>query len=220
MHYESEDEARSLQSLSALADGELDTAGTMLACAQWRGDAAARTSWHVYHLIGDVMRSEELASDARRDVAFVRKVRERLTAEPAVLAPQPVEAYVPAPTGRRSSRNPRWSWMAPAAVAASFMAVASVLLVTRGTEPVGGSTPGLARSLSDSVAAVAPVQAERSLSAAEALSDPQTLVGDGKLVRDARLERYVAAHKQFGGSSALGAPSGFLRAATAQTPDR
>jgi sigma-E factor negative regulatory protein RseA len=50
--------------------------------------------------------------------------------------------------------------------------------------------------------------------------DAQTVVADGKLIRDARLERYFAAHKQFGGSSALGVPSGFLRAATTQTPDR
>jgi sigma-E factor negative regulatory protein RseA len=46
------------------------------------------------------------------------------------------------------------------------------------------------------------------------------LVADGQLVRDARLQRYLAAHKQFGGSSALGVPSGFLRAATSQPPER
>jgi sigma-E factor negative regulatory protein RseA len=58
------------------------------------------------------------------------------------------------------------------------------------------------------------------LKTADLPSEPLTLVADGKLVRDARLERYFAAHKQFGGSSALGVPSGFLRAATTQTPDR
>jgi sigma-E factor negative regulatory protein RseA len=50
--------------------------------------------------------------------------------------------------------------------------------------------------------------------------EAQTLVVDGNLVRDARLERYFAAHSQFGGSSALGVPSGFLRAATSQAPGR
>ncbi len=50
--------------------------------------------------------------------------------------------------------------------------------------------------------------------------DAQLLVADGQLVRDARLQRYLAAHKQFGGSSALGVPSGFLRAATSQPPER
>ena len=37
---------------------------------------------------------------------------------------------------------------------------------------------------------------------------------NGVLIRDARLDQYLAAHKQFGGSSALSVPSGFLRSAT------
>ena len=48
----------------------------------------------------------------------------------------------------------------------------------------------------------------------------QFVVADGQLVRDSRLDRYLAAHKQFGGSSVLGVPSGFLRSATLQTPER
>ena len=36
----------------------------------------------------------------------------------------------------------------------------------------------------------------------------------GTMIRDARLDGYLAAHKQFGGTSALGVPSGFLRNAT------
>ena len=49
---------------------------------------------------------------------------------------------------------------------------------------------------------------------------PQSLVVDGRLIRDARLERYLAAHKQFAGSSVLGVPSGFLRNAAADAPNR
>ena len=210
----SEDKSRSLQSLSALADGELDAAATMRACSDWRGDAEARSSWHAYHLIGDVMRSEELASNAARDAGFLRVVAQRLATEPVVFAPQPAEAgsgQAPSP----SRRAPGWSWLAPAAVAAGFMAVASVLVVTRGTAPVGTASDSLAQSFSGKGAllAVAPT-------AADAQAEAQTLVADGQLVRDARLDRYLAAHKQFGGSSALGVPSGFLRAATTQMPDR
>jgi sigma-E factor negative regulatory protein RseA len=39
-------------------------------------------------------------------------------------------------------------------------------------------------------------------------------VRGGTVLRDARLDRYLAAHKQFAGSSALGVPSSFLRSAT------
>jgi sigma-E factor negative regulatory protein RseA len=106
--------------------------------------------------------------------------------------------------------------MALAAVAAGFMAVASVLVVTRGTTPLVGSAGSLAKSLAGKGA----VLAEASTSAIDPPGDPQTFVANDKLVRDARLERYFAAHMQFGGSSALGVPSGFLRAATTQTPDR
>jgi sigma-E factor negative regulatory protein RseA len=43
---------------------------------------------------------------------------------------------------------------------------------------------------------------------------------DVKLLRDARLDRYLAAHQQFAGSTALGVPSGFLRNAAAEAPNR
>lgn len=211
---DSEDKTQSLQELSALADGELDTAAVASACAHWRGDASTRASWHTYHLIGDVMRSEELASSAMRDAGFLRGVAERLATEPVVLAPQPPKAAA----ARTSSR---WSWMGPAAVAAGFMAVASVLVVTRGTAPSAGTDASMARSWTakDGLAPTA-LQGAPGVIGAEGASEPMTLVADGQLVRDARLERYLAAHKQFGGSSALGVPSGFLRAATTQTPGR
>jgi sigma-E factor negative regulatory protein RseA len=40
------------------------------------------------------------------------------------------------------------------------------------------------------------------------------------MIRDVRLQQYLAAHKQFGGSTALGVPSGFLRSATVDVPVR
>ncbi len=54
--------------LSALADGDVHALDG--ACGLWRDDAAARKTWHAYHLIGDVMRSEEPGadSDARRQL--------------------------------------------------------------------------------------------------------------------------------------------------------
>jgi len=50
---------------------------------------------------------------------------------------------------------------------------------------------------------------------------PQQLVvasPQGPMVRDARLEELLAAHKQLGGTSALQESSGFLRNATFETP--
>ena len=50
--------------------------------------------------------------------------------------------------------------------------------------------------------------------------EPQTLVADGQLIRDARLDRYLAAHKQFAGVSVLGLPSSFVRSAAIDAPKR
>ncbi|HNK20165.1 MAG TPA: anti-anti-sigma factor, partial [Piscinibacter sp.] len=63
------------------------------------------------------------------------------------------------------------------------------------------------------VAAVTPAAAT-----AEASADQTVLVTDGKVIRDARLDRYLAAHQRFAGTSALGVPSAFLRSATATEP--
>ncbi len=204
--------------LSALVDGELDAESTQRACQHWRDDGQARARWHAYHLIGDVLRSDALATAAEHDERFLHRLRDRLTAEPAVLAPEPLESIAPA---RRAST--RWAWLAPAAVAAGFMAVASVLVVTQVT-PVtpGGDGVVLAKVAPErrAIMATAAPQAGGQMVAAGSIVEPQTLVADGNLMRDARLDRYLTAHMEFGGSSALGAPSGFLRAATTRTPDR
>jgi sigma-E factor negative regulatory protein RseA len=219
MFNESDEAERSLLGLSALADGELDPAATLRACEQWRGDAAARASWHAYHLIGDVMRSDDLSSDTARDAGFLNGLRIRLAAEPVVLCPPAVAARASGgepESDRGDAGASRRAWWGPAAVAAGFMVVASTLVLTRGSAPFGGAGDSLAEASIRERAVVATAPA----SAAEGPGELQTLVADGQLIRDARLERYFAAHSQFGGSSALGVPSGFLRAATTQAPGR
>lgn len=47
-------------------------------------------------------------------------------------------------------------------------------------------------------------------------AEPRTVVASGQLIRNARLDRYLAAHKQFGGSSAPGTPLGYLRSASTE----
>lgn len=196
------------EEFSALMDGELDAAAVARACRAWRDDAPAREIWHSYHLIGDVMRSEDLSSTAPGDAAFLRGVRERLAREPVVVAPQPVRA---APTAAAAGRTRGRGWRRPAAVAAGFVAVAGVLVITRAPAPVvveQVATVPLAASAVVPVASVEPV------------GDPPAMVANGKLIRDARLDRYLDAHQQFAGSSALGVPSSFLRRATTDASSR
>lgn len=202
------------EELSSLMDGELEPAAVALACARWRDDGQARAQWHAYHLIGDVLRSEDLASDQTRDVAFITELRKRLATEPVVLAPSPVA--VPAPVAVLAKR--RRAWATPAAVAAGFMVVAGALVVTqipRGESPAD-SAQGSA--LAENGLAAGPVLVADGKAASAAAAQAVGL--DGRLIRDARLDEYLAAHKRFGGSSVSGGPSGFLQKAAVEAEAR
>lgn len=202
-----EDRAHARQGLSALVDGEADAGVAGRVCAGWRDDADLRASWHAYQLIGDVMRSDELACAPGRDSAFLVALRARLAAEPVILAPGTIAK------ARSAGQRASWPWKAPAAVAAGFIAIAGAVLVTQGVPPMADAPATLASALGGATTGkVAPDLATD--------GEPLVLVADRQLMRDAGLQRYLLAHEQFGGSSALGAPSGFLRAATYQTPPR
>lgn len=183
--------------LSAAADGELESLDR--ACRAWRDDHAARATWHEYHLIGDVMRSGELASPPARDAAFLGRLRVALAAEPVVLAPQPAPAVV----------KPRAPWRVPAAVAAGFMAVAGVLVVSRlsTTEPAGPTTLAAASGAGGmtraSLGAYTPVSPE---------------LGDRTLIRDARLDEYLRAHQAARGGMAAAVPVSALRRVEVDLP--
>ena len=197
------------EQLSALADGELDPNGVARTCAKWQARGPAHATWHAYHLIGDVLRSEDLAGLPRRDYVCLDTLREKLAREPVIFAPG---------TSVRSSAAVGWArkpWAALSAVAAGFGAVAVVLIVLR--EPAGDSEFRAEKSAGPGASAVA---ANYSSAASRPGSAPQALFADGRLVRDARLDRYLDAHKQFSGVSALGVPSTFLRGETSDASNR
>lgn len=122
--------------MSAALDG--DAAAVEAACRAWRHSAAAREAWHGYHLIGDALRSSELAQAPARDEAFLQALRTRLASEPVVLAPQ--------------GRRPRSAWWGPAAATvagvAAVAAVTGVLVVARALAPgaveLAGAAPASA----------------------------------------------------------------------------
>ena len=222
MSFDAERDAAALERLSALVDGELDGDAAAQACGDWREHGEARASWHAYHLIGDVLRSDDLARDPARDLGFLASLRARMQDEPVVLAPQPLEPVVSTAPAivhtANGARGNRWSWIAPSAVAAGFVAVTGVVMLTRGPGAPADAPVG-ASSLAQVAPAAQPMAAS-ALASTTLPSDPPVQIASGKLIRDARLDRYLAAHKQFAGSSALGVPSGFLRNATAIESER
>jgi sigma-E factor negative regulatory protein RseA len=186
--------------LSALADGEVDGAGPAALCAGWAADEGVRRDWHAWHLIGDVLRSEDLASDPRRDRQLCAAIRSRLRQEPVVLAPAPLAG------GHRS----RWAF--GGAIAAGLVLAVGTFTVLR----PGSDAPVLAQGDRPAVVPVVVATAP----AAEQPAAEEPVVADTRMIRDAQLDRYLAAHKQFAGTSALGVPSAFLRSATLDTASR
>jgi len=195
--------------LSALADGELT--GTEFAVAlevcQRDGDAAF-FSWSSYHLIGDVLRSP--ASGLRAaDAQFLARFNQRLGGqtyaqdskaysaglEPVAQKIQP--AMVSGPDRRVASNDGSFRWKLVAGFA-SLAAVASV----------AWNISGLSSPASTAQLAQAQVPLQQVL-----VASPR-----GPVLRDARLEELLAAHRQLGGRSVLQEPSGFLRNATFENP--
>lgn len=187
---------KAAEALSALMDGEVqDPAEVAQGCRAWRDDVRLRESWHCYHLIGDVLRSDDLAAGVARDPGFLLGLRARLEVEPVVLAPSPRPV---------AARARRWRWAAPAAVAAGFVAVAGVLVVTRAPEPGPAPVP-----VAQGAVAVPAPEAEPAV----------VRVNNSQMIRDAQLDRYLDAHQQFARATALGA-TGLLRRATTEAANR
>lgn len=175
--------------LSAAADGDREAMAK--ACLAWSGDAQARADWHAYHLIGDVMRSDELAAPAARDAAFLDVLRQRLAAEPVVLAP-----------ARPDPRRVLQGWRLPVAVAAGFIAVAGVLVVSRLSAPAA-EMPAQTLAAANSVSPVMNVGLGVGQQAAP-------LTG-GAVIRDPRLDEFLRAHQSAKGAFAGAMPGSSLR---------
>lgn len=75
------------EKISALMDGELDSADAAREIARFKQpgvrDAARHVAWNTYHAIGDALRGEPAVSQA-----FATRLAERLAQEPTVLAPR------------------------------------------------------------------------------------------------------------------------------------
>lgn len=208
------DRARAREHLSALMDGDCDHDDVLQACRSWRHDADTRAQWHTYHLIGDVLRSDELAGTGAADAAFLQSVRARLAAEPVVLAPLPQAEPAATPAVRQANGAPARRpllrlrrWVAPVGMAAGVALVAGAVLVTR------PDTLGAPATLAAGApAAPEPTRIELVRAPAEPL-DPAAASANPQAVpvADAEMVRYLNAHQQFPGATALGPAPGFLR---------
>lgn len=208
-----EDEQQQRERVSALVDGQLDHA-TFAHTMDWLASSReARATWHAYHVFGDALRDPGLR-ECGRDQAFLDRLQVRLAQSgPANLRDgeaggevSPVQASarlvsvgsvetVVAPGNAVQVANDavlRWQWLA---------AVASLMTVA-----VLGWHVGTVSTTQQGAPVIA--------SAAAPGVEQQVML------RDPRLDELLAAHRQFGGTSALQMPTGFLRNATFEPPAR
>ena len=191
---ESKPDGQGRQRLSSLMDSDLAPEQWPQVMASWQQDTDQRVTWHCYHLIGDVLRSEELARPAARDAAMLVALRARLADEPVPLAPRALAPALPdavAPMLGAEHQVVRRGWArrltAPVALAAGFVVVAGFLAVLKS----GG--PPLAEGGQMASNALAP----------DGASQQQVVNTEaGALVHYAGLDRYLEAHRKLGNSVA------------------
>ena len=233
--------------LSALADGALhgDEFGQTV---DWlTRDAEAQTQWHAYHVIGDVLRSPDLARGAA-DMDFVARLQSRLALEPlphlvevpepAVVRAQPaVEVsrvtpiHVAAAQQAANSDVFRWKAVAGFASLAAVAAIGWSSFAGIGgsgsdpvlaTAPAGVSADGAGAVQRVSVAAAA-AGAPTGRGAPFAATVPVLVAGSDTpqvMLRNPRLDEFLAAHGQATAGSVLQSPPGFVRNASFEGANR
>lgn len=227
------DDLKNKELLSALVDGELS--GDALAQAvAWAEEGEGHSSWQLYHLVGDVLRSPELAHHSQHDL--LSGLRAQLAQEPPLASlrlqpaqleqlaqPQPPLTAAVAGAVRDPVANAavfRWK------VAAGFASVAAVAALGWSLVAVPADH---AAQLAQAPASPSPVvQLARTEPAAPHGVTPlaSTPPADGAVIavatgngnevilRDPRLDELLAAHRQFGSKAALQMPADFLRNAS------
>ena len=193
--------------VSALADGELRGEEFSRAMELLGKSDKAVAMWRSYHVTGDVLRGADMVVTGREQ-AFVARLRVQLDGEAIARVPTGVvEQGLPRLLDGSRHQPPgfaandparRWKWLA---AAASLVAMAAI----------GWQLLGLDTSVPPS-AQLSQVDGAEVNAAQDAASTV--------MLRDPRLDELMAAHKQFGGTSALQMPSGFLRNATFDGPGR
>ncbi len=216
------------EQLSALADGQLDDAAFEQAM-QFAHEEEGRASWQLYHLVGDVLRSPELAHHAADNGAFLQRLQQRLADEPALGRPvqasqqAAVPLQLPVVPEAANASVFQWKMVAGLASMAAVVVVGWSSWSSLQSVPGGAAAMAVLSSAPVVASATAPVAAPPALTLAQANTAPASqpqLPGEQVMLRDPRLDELLAAHQQFGNTTALQMPARFLRNATFEAPAR
>ena len=199
--------------ISAMVDGELSNAQWASALARLSevNNHDGKKTWEIYHQIGDVLRSDDLA--VTLSPGFSPRFSAVLDAEPVVLAPQFNTVIESAATSNvvmlkqpRVARYVAMTSMAAAAAVAFFMAPQIIPLF--GTQ----SNSGMVISKTEQANKIQAdgIQLASNSNITELPSKPSEQI---EMLRDPRLDSYLMAHQKF--SPAIGNGTQFVARANA-----
>lgn len=188
----------SREQISALADNELADSHIDMALAALR-QPEEQTAWDIYHQIGDVLRSEEMAVAMRPD--FAARMAVRLAAEPAIVAPSslsPIAALQNTQANQKISGNGGFRRFALPGVAAA--AAASVALMTAPQFMVAMKGESIQQNAQVTVASTNRPVSNASIisaSAPQASLMSTSASGGATVLRDPHIDEYLRAHQRF-----------------------
>ena len=171
--------------LSAFVDGEsFDGSGDI---SQFLSGFTQkdRAAWSDYHLIGDALRSDDLAASPAASSAFMNAFSARFEAEAHVFAP----AAIPAVSTERLRSRLFRRRVVPAFAVAADAATLTWIVVPQLQGVDGRNGVQVASLSSDHVQRVA-------MASMPAVSTRSPVV-EANIIRDASLDQYLEAHQQF-----------------------
>ncbi len=206
--------------ISALADGALAGADFTRALDRLATDDEALGRWHAYHVVGDVLRSTELAA-CTGDLDFVARFQQRLAQEPALQPLPEVQPTVPpviAVRRQEAANAGVFRWKAVAGLA-SLAAVAAIgwqswQVAAPGSAPAGGAvmastvpeTSGLQQVRADM-----PLELPAERDATSVAASDTDAQATPVMLRNAQLDELLAAHGRAVGGAALQSQGRLLR---------
>lgn len=200
------------EQVSALTDVELDSLSAE-SVLEGLSDKSVREDWEIYHHIGDILRSEELAAPLSAD--FAARMAARLEAEaPHAVVPPAKRPAVVAPAWSDSALAVIRRYLLPGMAGTTALALAIMLAPQWVTDTPESSDMPISVQAPQKVSehVIIPAVGQDATKPASILSNKQNLVSEDDIVRDPRIDQYLMAHQRF--SPSAYSSSQFARSAT------
>jgi sigma-E factor negative regulatory protein RseA len=165
------------EQISAFADAELPGEHVDILLAALR-NKEEKADWDIYHQIGDVLRSDDMATELSPE--FAARLSARLDAEPTIIAPS---AVAPDPDSNRAAVGKAKRWALPSMAAAAAMATVAFFATPQLMVAFKGNNED-----TDPAAKMAAGTSTPAVVAASA--------SEGVVLRDPRIDDYLMAHQR------------------------